>query len=263
MKYPYPFTLLLLALGLTALRAEETKITVPGLSGGAANAAPAEPSAPAEPAKPEFTDEQLLEELGWFLGTRVGMAEMELSKADIDAVVKGVAAAASGKPSPQDLDQVGPAMSEFMQKKRNAVLDRLKNKNVQANQEFFAKLKEDKNVTELPSGLRYEITKQGEGPTPKPSDTVKVHYKGTLIDGTIFDSSIGRNKPAEFSLNSVIPGWTEGIQKINTGGKIKLYVPPHLGYGDAGNQGIPPAATLIFEVELLEIEKPAEAEKKG
>ena len=88
---------------------------------------------------------------------------------------------------------------------------------------------------------------------------MKVHYTGTLVDGKVFDSSVQRGEPAEFPLSGVIPGWTEGIQKINKGGKIKLYVPPQLGYGDEGNQGIPPSATLIFDVELLEIKAPAPA----
>mgnify|MGYP003341512271 FL=1 len=107
--------------------------------------------------------------------------------------------------------------------------------------------------SELPSGLRYEILKAGEGANPKASDTVKVHYTGTLIDGTVFDSSVQRGEPVEFPLGEVIPGWTEGLQKVNKGGKIKLYVPPSLGYGDNGNDRIPPGATLVFEVELLDI----------
>jgi FKBP-type peptidyl-prolyl cis-trans isomerase len=87
---------------------------------------------------------------------------------------------------------------------------------------------------------------------------VRVHYTGKLIDGTEFDSSVKRGEPAEFPLDQVIPGWTEGIQKMNKGGKIKLYVPPHLAYGDDGRPGIPPGATLVFDVELLDI-KPAAA----
>jgi FKBP-type peptidyl-prolyl cis-trans isomerase len=87
---------------------------------------------------------------------------------------------------------------------------------------------------------------------------VKVHYTGTLVDGTVFDSSVQRGEPVEFALGEVIPGWTEGLQKTNKGGKIKLYVPSQLGYGDDGKGSIPPGATLIFEVELLDI-KPAAA----
>ena len=116
-------------------------------------------------------------------------------------------------------------------------------------------ISENKNVVELGSGLRYEILKTGDGTFPKASDTVKVHYHGTLVDGTVFDSSVQRGEPTEFPLGGVIPGWTEGLQKVSKGGKIKLYVPSHLAYGDTPPQGSPitPGATLVFEVDLLEI----------
>jgi FKBP-type peptidyl-prolyl cis-trans isomerase len=108
--------------------------------------------------------------------------------------------------------------------------------------------------------LVYEIVQPGTGAFPKATDVVKVHYTGTLIDGSVFDSSVQRGEPAEFGLDQVIPGWTEGLQKVNVGGKIKLYVPPQLAYGDEGRPGIPPAATLVFDVELLEIKAPAAPE---
>ena len=99
----------------------------------------------------------------------------------------------------------------------------------------------------------YQIQSPGTGPAPKPEETVKVHYTGTLVNGTVFDSSVQRGEPVEFQLNEVIPGWTEGLQKISKGGKIKLYIPPQLAYGDEGRQGIPPASTLVFDVELIDI----------
>jgi len=99
----------------------------------------------------------------------------------------------------------------------------------------------------------------GLGAVPKPTDTVKVNYTGTLIDGNVFDSSERQGKPIEFALDKVIPGWTEGLQKIGKGGKIKLFVPPKLGYGDDGRPGIPPGSVLVFDVELLDITSPAAA----
>jgi FKBP-type peptidyl-prolyl cis-trans isomerase len=253
MKLKSIVTICLLPLGLAAVRAQEVKLNIPGQTPAPAAAAPA-----AAPAAPAFTDAQLVEEFGWFMGKRVGLAELEFSPAEIAAFVKGISSAASGKDTPYVLDQIGPKMDEFMQKKQAAYLGKVKQQSMAANAAFFTKLKENKNVVELPDGLRYEILKAGEGPNPKSTDTVKVHYHGTLVDGTVFDSSVQRNEPAEFPLDGVIPGWTEGLQKINKGGKIKLYVPPQLGYGDDGKGGIPPGATLIFEVELLEI-KPAAA----
>ena len=106
------------------------------------------------------------------------------------------------------------------------------------------------------SGLIYTELKAGSGPSPTATDTVKVNYRGTLADGTEFDSSYKRGQPAEFPLNRVIPCWTEGVQKMKVGGKAKLVCPPSIAYGDRGaGQAVPPGATLTFEVELLEIKK--------
>lgn len=254
MKLKSIVTICLLPLGLAAVRAQEVKLNIPGQAPAPGAAAPAA----AVPA-PTFTDAQLVEEFGWFMGKRVGLTELEFNPAEVAAFVKGISTAAGGKDSPYTLEQIGPKMDEFMQKKQAAYLGKVKQQSMAANTAFFAKLKENKNIVELPDGLRYEILKTGEGPNPKPTDTVKVHYHGTLVDGTVFDSSVQRNEPAEFPLDGVIPGWTEGLQKINKGGKIKLYVPPQLAYGDDGKGSIPPGSTLIFEVELLDIKPPAPA----
>src|SRR5690606_31420791 len=105
--------------------------------------------------------------------------------------------------------------------------------------------------------LYYEIIKEGDGPMPKATDTVKVHYTGKLVDGTTFDSSVDRGEPVEFPLNEVIPGWTEGVQPVKQGGNIKLYVSSVLGYGERGSPPvIPPNSTLVFDVELLDIITP-------
>jgi FKBP-type peptidyl-prolyl cis-trans isomerase len=110
-------------------------------------------------------------------------------------------------------------------------------------------------VKTTPSGLEYKIIKEGNGKKPAATDTVQVNYRGTLIDGTEFDSSYKRNAPISFPLNGVIPGWTEGVQLIKEGGKIELYIPSNLAYGSAGAGGvIPPDATLIFDIELLKIQ---------
>src|SRR5690606_17261370 len=109
-------------------------------------------------------------------------------------------------------------------------------------------------VKTLPSGLQYKVVKEGGGKSPKATDTVSVHYRGTLIDGTEFDSSIKRGEPAEFPVNRVIPGWTEALQLMKEGAKWMLYIPSHLAYGERGAGGaIGPNETLIFEVELLKV----------
>lgn len=123
--------------------------------------------------------------------------------------------------------------------------------------EYLASNKAKEGVQVTDSGLQYEVISEAEGPKPSLEDTVSVHYVGTLIDGTEFDSSVARGEPAEFPLNGVIPGWTEGLQLMNVGSKYRLVIPSELAYGDQGaGQTIGPGETLIFEVELLEIKAP-------
>ena len=124
------------------------------------------------------------------------------------------------------------------------------------NEEFIAKNKQKTGVTVTPSGLQYEVIKMGTGPKPTAQNTVKVHYVGTLIDGTEFDSSIKRNEPAQFPVSGVIPGWTEALQLMPVGSKFRLVIPESIAYGANGaGEVIKPYSTLIFEVELLEIVK--------
>jgi FKBP-type peptidyl-prolyl cis-trans isomerase FklB len=126
--------------------------------------------------------------------------------------------------------------------------------NLKAGQEFLAANKSKPGIVELPSGLQYEIITQGTGAKPTEFNKVTCHYHGTLTNGTVFDSSVQRGKPAEFPLNAVIKGWTEGVQLMPTGSKWRFFIPPHLGYGDRQvGPTIGPNSTLIFEVELLSI----------
>lgn len=127
--------------------------------------------------------------------------------------------------------------------------------NKEKGEKFLAENKNKPGVKTTKSGLQYEVIKEGKGASPKATDVVKVHYSGTLIDGTKFDSSYDRGEPAEFPLNGVIPGWTEGLQLMKVGGKNKLYIPSDLAYGPQGRPSIPGNSTLIFEVELIEIVK--------
>lgn len=127
---------------------------------------------------------------------------------------------------------------------------------IEKNEAFLAKNKDKAGVTVTPSGLQYEVIKMGTGPKPTAQNTVKVHYVGTLIDGTEFDSSIKRNQPAQFPVSGVIPGWTEALQLMPVGSKFHIVIPQSLAYGARGaGETIKPFSTLIFEVELLEIVK--------
>lgn len=235
---------LFVAFGAVAsLRAQDMKSTAP--------ATPAAQTA-------QYTEAQVLETLGWFLGKQNGFAELGFSKEQVDQLVKGIYTAAAGKETPYELEKIGPEISKFMQMKQQSYLAKVKEQGKIEGEKFMADIKTKKGVTVLPSGLAYEILAPGAGVYPKATDTVKVFYTGTLINGTKFDSNVG-GEPIEFALNGVIPGWTEGIQKINKGGKLKLYIPAPLGYGEEGTQGIPPNSTLVFEVELLDVKAPAPA----
>ena len=121
-------------------------------------------------------------------------------------------------------------------------------------EDYLAENAKKDGVITLPSGLQYQVLKEGNGRKPKATDTVKCHYEGMLIDGTMFDSSIQRGEPAEFPLNGVIAGWTEGLQLMQEGAKYRFFIPYTLGYGERGaGQAIPPFAALIFDVELIEV----------
>ena len=132
--------------------------------------------------------------------------------------------------------------------------EKMSAENIAKEKEFLEENKKKANVVTLPSGLQYEVLVEGEGKKPSATDRVRCHYEGTLIDGTIFDSSVKRGTPAVFGVNQVIKGWVEALQLMSVGSKWKLYIPSALGYGAQGaGESIPPYTTLIFEVELLEI----------
>lgn len=128
-------------------------------------------------------------------------------------------------------------------------------KNLAEGKKFLEENKKRSDVVTLPSGLQYQVLKQGNGPMPKATDRVTTHYHGTLINGTVFDSSVERGTPATFPVNGVIQGWIEALQLMNTGSKWRLFIPAHLAYGERGaGETIGPNATLIFDVELISIE---------
>lgn len=118
---------------------------------------------------------------------------------------------------------------------------------------FLAENAKREGVVVTPSGLQYEVLREGDGKSPKATDIVKCHYEGRLINGKVFDSSYDRGTPAQFALNQVIPGWTEGLQLMKEGAKYRLFIPENLGYGGYGAGTIPPFSALIFDVELLEV----------
>lgn len=150
-------------------------------------------------------------------------------------------------------DALRQSFSARVQKEMEAKAAQAGERNRAEGEAFLAKNREETGVQATPSGLQYRVVRQGSGRRPVPSDRVRVHYHGTLLDGTVFDSSYERGRPAEFSLGQVIPGWTEGVALMPIGSKYRFWIPGNLAYGAQGTQGIPPNSTLVFDVELLDI----------
>ncbi len=181
-----------------------------------------------------------------------GLAPFALTAAELEIVKAGMTDGVLGREKKVDLQAYGPKIQE-LQKARAAAVAAVEKKTGQA---FLDKAAAEKGATKTASGLIATTLKAGTGPAPKATDTVKVHYHGTLTDGTVFDSSVQRGQPATFQLNQVIKCWTEGVQLMRVGGKSRLVCPPDLAYGERGAPPkIKPGATLVFEVELLEIAK--------
>ncbi len=201
--------------------------------------------------------------LSYAIGMDIGRSLKNLG-ADIDeaALSEGISDRLNGrklKLSDEEAIKVQQAFFNKRAEKQAAERKAQAEKNKAEGEKFLAENAKRKGVHVTESGLQYEVLKQGDGPRPKVTDRVKVHYRGTLIDGTEFDSSYARGEPVVFPLGGVIKGWTEGVQLMSVGSKYRFYLPPELAYGERGaGQRIGPNATLIFEVELLGIEKDAQ-----
>lgn len=173
-----------------------------------------------------------------------------------DLVLKGIEHVFAGNPELNEeetraaLEALDKRVAETMQKKAAEKAEAAK----KAGDEFRAEFEKQEGVVKTNTGLLYQVITPAEGEKPKDTDTVQVHYKGTLTDGTQFDSSYDRGEPATFPLNRVIPGWTEGVQLMPVGSKFKFVIPPELAYGAQDTPSIPANSTLVFEVELLKIE---------
>ena len=193
-------------------------------------------------------DEKIVYAMGALLGQNA-VQPLRLSESELELLQKGIASTARGGDPEFSAEEYAPKFQEFMQTRAAAGAAEEKVKS----QGFLDGEAGKAGAEKLASGLIYRMVKPGDGASPGATDTVKVHYHGTLTDGTVFDSSRERGEPIEFPLNQVIPCWTEGVQKMKVGETAQLVCPSDIAYGDAGRPGIPPGATLVFEVELLGI----------
>ena len=219
-------------------------------------APPAAPTAKTAPAAKTKTPEKKIsdKDLLYLVGTSVGhgLSTLHLTRAELAEVEKGLTDQLFAKPR-IDVDKVG------QQQFREQITALQSSRSEKWNDAFLAKQAKAKGVKKLDKGILYTSTKEGTGKQPAATDRVKVNYRGTLPDGTEFDSSFKRNEPATFPLNQVIPCWTVGVGQMKVGGKAKLVCPPDAAYGKSGRPGIPPNSPLMFDVELLEILPPAPA----
>jgi FKBP-type peptidyl-prolyl cis-trans isomerase len=206
-----------------------------------------------------------LETYGWIISQQSGIIQFGLSNEEFALIIKGIKTGYAGEPAAQDPQLVSQEMQDYLKKRSEENIPpeqkaamaqgaETSKKNIADGKSFIAKqVSDNKNVKATDSGLHYEIHTAGSDARPTATDQVKVHYEGKLIDGSVFDSSIARGEPISFGLNQVIKGWTEGLQLIGEGGKVTLYIPSDIAYGNSGQSSIPGGSTLIFEVELIKI----------
>ena len=220
------------------------------------------PPAPPPPSDPSsgLTDSQLLELWGWFAARQAGIIDLGFDAEERGALARGLAAGIRRQPCPTDLGKTGPVVKRFQHDRREAVERAAHQKRLDDGRALFVSLQQDPDVVALPSGLRYKILRPGTGPCPRLGQVVSMLYSGHLIDGTQFEKSEG-DEPSSLALTEanaswITHGWVEGVQHINGGGKIRLFVPPELGYGEEAVEHVPPGSTLIFDIELFEVADP-------
>ncbi len=200
-----------------------------------------------------------MDKVSYAMGIGIGMQlkQMGASEMNIDdfaAAIKDVLAGNELKVPSHQAQQLVQDYFMAQEKKINAQRAEQGKIAKEAGEKYLAENAKKDGVVTLPSGLQYQVIKEGDGKKPSAKDTVRCHYEGFLIDGTVFDSSVQRGEPAEFGLQQVIAGWTEGLQLMQEGAKYRFFIPYRLGYGESGAAGaIPPFAALIFDVELIKV----------
>ena len=200
-----------------------------------------------------------MDKVSYALGIGIGrqLSQMGAANLNIDDFAQAIKDVMAGTGLPVDENEAHAIVQDFFRKQEEKQRSVAAEKGKAAKEEgenYLAENAKKEGVITLPSGLQYQVLKEGNGKSPKSTDQVKCHYEGMLVDGTLFDSSIQRGEPATFPLNQVIAGWTEGLQLMKEGAKYRFFIPYTLGYGERGaGSSIPPFAALIFDVELIEV----------
>ncbi|HEU0152941.1 MAG TPA: FKBP-type peptidyl-prolyl cis-trans isomerase [Arenimonas sp.] len=251
LRYAAPLVLASLVLSLSACKKPEAdEATAP--------AAVAAEEAPAVVAGIEGQETEK-KQVSYMIGLDMAKSLSPIKDSlDIEVMTEAMIAHFNGaepKLTDEQMIEVQQAFTTKMQEQAAAKAAAAAVENLAKGAEFLAANKDKPGVQTTESGLQYEVVRAGNGDQPAATDVVKVHYKGTLLDGTVFDSSYDRGEPAEFGLNQVIPGWSEGVALMKVGSKYTFWIPAELAYGESGGGPIPPNSMLTFEVELLEIVK--------
>lgn len=198
------------------------------------------------------------EKVSYCIGLEAGTnIKGQFKDIDPQLLKKGFTDALEEKTPPLEREEIGKilqALQEQIQQQRQAFIEQVAEKNKEEGHQFLEKNKNEEGVNALPSGLQYKILKSGTGVSPKMHDEVTVHYRGTLLDGTVFDSTYERDEPAKFPVSRVIPGWSEALKMMRVGDKWSIAIPSYLAYGETGyGPHIQPNSTLLFEMELIKI----------
>ena len=255
LRFAAPLVIASLVLSLSACKPENKEGTAKTES-----EAPAADAAADAPIIPDIKGlETGKQQVSYMIGQDMGKSLSVIKdEIDLEVLTQAIADQFAGKDSKLTAEQALKVQETFtarLQAKQAAEAEVKAAKGKEEGAAFLAANKAKPGVKVTESGLQYEVVRAGNGPQPKPTDVVRVHYKGTLLDGTVFDSSYDRGQPAEFGLAQVIPGWSEGVALMPVGSKYTFWIPSELGYGEAGGGPIPANARLTFEVELIEIVK--------
>ena len=256
LRYAAPLVLASLVLSLSACKPEAEEKSETATTEAAEGEAGADAPAVVAGIEGQETEKK---QVSYMIGLDMAKSLAPIKDSlDIEVMTDAMVAHFNGeapKLTDEQMVQVQQAFTTKMQEQAAAKAEAAAVENLAKGNEFLAANKDKPGVQTTESGLQYEVVRAGNGDQPGETDVVKVHYKGTLLDGTVFDSSYDRGEPAEFGLNQVIPGWSEGVALMKVGSKYTFWIPASLAYGESGGGPIPPNSMLTFEVELLEIVK--------